>query len=213
MHSYNTFKSQLSETCINFPNLQIKTKEGKQYLKGTIDILNSEQKTVRSFLIEIHWTEKFPYRFPKLFEVGGDIPCLADYHKYPDNSCCITVEPDEILECKQGISVTKFIVKHVIPYFANQCYKMIYGIYKDEYPHGKNGIIMYYENLMKTTDKDTWIKYVKYAFGEEKFLIGRNDLCLCGSGIKFKRCHNIVFDKLRQIGKGNILIHFASITI
>jgi hypothetical protein len=211
--NYSLFESLLSDACKQFSNLRIKLKDGKQYLKGTIDILNSEQKLVQSFLVEIHWVKGFPYRFPMLFEVGGSIPCHPDWHKYSDNSCCITVEPDEIIQCKCGISVILFINQYVIPYLANQCYKKLKGKYNDEFPHGKSGLIVYYTDLMETSDKDKWIQYVKYAFGIDVIKAERNDPCICGKGKKFKNCHNVIFDKLRQIGRDNILNHFMQITI
>lgn len=202
---YNQFESQLSNVVKCFPNLRIKTKEGKQYLKGTLDIFNTEQEFVQSFLIEIHWAKGFPSRFPALFEVGDSIPCGPDWHKYENNSCCITVEPSEILQCKNGITVSQFISKHVIPYLANQCYKMIEGKYMNEYPHGLKGLNVFYTDLMGTADTSKWSKYINYAFGASPLNIGRNLPCICGSGKKFKVCHNIVFDKIRQIGIVQIL--------
>ncbi len=206
-NSYIIFENQLASAYLDFPNLRIKVKDGKKILKGIIDIENSEHKVVQSFLIEIHCSKGFPYRFPILFEVGNDIPCDVDWHKYSDNSCCITVQPDEILQCKNGITISQFIKNNVIPYFANQYYKKITGNYKDEFPHGKEGLIKYYSELMKTMDKNKWIKYVNYTFDIEKIKIGRNDLCFCGSSVKFKKCHNLVFEKIKAIGKNNIMNH------
>lgn len=208
---YKIFENQLADTCLELPNLRIKTKNEQKYLQGIIDIKNSEQETIQSFFIEIYYAKGFPYRFPKLLEVGGSIPCNPDWHKYSDNSCCITVDPDEILQCKHGINIIEFIRKQVIPYLANQCYKKITGKYKDEYPHGNKGIFVFYTALMKTSDQEKWIQYIKYAFGIEKLKIGRNDLCICGSRCKFKKCHQLVFDALRQIGKDNILKHLKVI--
>lgn len=209
MESYERFKEQLSDVSQLYPDLIIKTKNNKQFLKGIIDIPNSNGKIVKSFLIEIHWIELFPYRFPKLYETGGAIPCEADWHKYKDNSCCITVEPEEILACKDGITVLSFIRKQVIPYLANQCFRMLQGRYKDEYPHGEDGYVMFYANLMKTTDTSKWLQYAKYAFDGMSIKPDRNSPCFCGSGMKYKRCHDKVFDKLRSIGKDTLMKHLA----
>lgn len=208
---YSLFESQLTDIQKEFPNLQIKIKNGKKYLKGILDIKNSEQKDVRSFLVEVHHYKGFPYRFPILFEIGGDIPCDPDWHKYNDNSCCITVEPDEILQCHNGITISQFIKNNVIPYLANQCHKKITGKYKNEYPHGKEGLISFYTELMQTSDKNKWIQYIKYAFGIENLKIGRNNSCICGSGKKMKKCHSLVFDKLKLIGRKNIIKHLSLI--
>jgi len=169
-------------------------------LKGTIDVPDSD----KSFLVEIHCTNGFPHRFPKLFEVGGDIPCNSDWHKYPDNSCCITVSPDEILKCKTGISLSTFINDEVIPYLAHQHYRTITGKYIKEYSHHKEGLFEFFNELMKTTDQKLWCDYISCSFGFKKIDMGRNEKCFCGSGIKFKRCHSAIFDKIREIGMKNM---------
>lgn len=212
LDSYEIFNAQLSDVLFHFPDLKVIEKDNKKFLKGVLDIPNSEGEIVYSFLIEIHCTKSFPYRFPKLYEIGGYIPCEADWHKYNDNSCCITVEPEEILICKNGITVLSFIRNQVIPYLANQSYRMLEGEYKDEYPHGTEGYAMFYSNLMKTSDVKLWLQYVNYAFVEMAGKAERNKLCFCGSGIKYKNCHDKVFDQIRCIGKENILKDFYLFT-
>lgn len=209
--SYYLFEKQLIDAIKEFPNLQIKEKGTVKYLKGILDIKNHEQKYIRSFLIEIHYSEGFPYRFPLLLEVGDDINCHPDWHKYDDNSCCIAIEPDEILKCHNGMTITRFIRNEVIPYLANQCYKIITGKYKDEYAHGVEGLISYYTELMKTSDKDKWLQNINYAFNIEKHNIGRNKPCFCGSGKKIKKCHSLIFNQLNLIGRKNLIKHLSKI--
>lgn len=191
-----------------YPDLKIKEKDKRQFLKGIIDISNIDNETIKNFLIEIHWKPLFPFRFPKLFETGGDIPCKADWHKYSDNSCCLTVEPEEILLCKDGISVLSFIQRQVIPYLANQCYRVIEGNYKNEYPHGYEGVRVFYTELMKTSNVSKWFEYLDYAFYKKSFNNERNKPCFCGSGLKYKRCHDMIFNQLRIIGKERLTNDF-----
>ncbi len=210
--SYKLFESQILDACRIYKHLRIRVNDGKQYLVGSIDVYNVDKIFVSSFLVEIHWNEGFPYRFPTLYEVGGDIPVNADWHKYTDNSCCLTVEPDEIEKCARGITVLKFIEQIVLPYLANQLYRKTEGHFFDEYPHGSLGLIRYYTELMGTSDSKKWIEYLEYAFGKKKLSIGRNETCICGNGKKFKKCHNKVFERLRIIGLGNIIRNIKSIT-
>src|SRR6202008_2239035 len=113
-----------------------KDENGISILKGVLDIPNDHNEIVDSFLIEIHFVKCFPYCFPVLYEIGGRIPDEADWHKFQDGSCCITVAPDEKLKCKNGINVSQFIRQHAIPYFANYLYKKITTKYKNgEYSH------------------------------------------------------------------------------
>lgn len=193
--SYNLFVSQLNDACANFPNLKIKENENKKILKGTVTINNSDNTANKSYLIEIHWQDGFPFKFPVLYEVGDDIPCEADWHKYSNNSCCITVDYDESLKCKNGITVLQFIKTEVIPYLANQWYRQISGKYKSEYSHGEKAHIEFMFDL---------------AFGGKKINIGRNDKCFCSSNKKYKKCHEPIIEEMQKIGKKNTIEFFKS---
>lgn len=176
--------------------------DGLSFLRGILDIPNDKNEIVGHFLIEVCCSEKFPFRFPILIETGGEIPNGADWHKYNNGSCCITVLANEILICKNGIGVAFFIEKYVIPYFANYIHKRLTGEYKNgEYAHGIEGISQFYESLMKTANRDLWIQYFKNVFQELRVECGRNDPCFCGSGGKYKQCHLEVFNNLWQIGE------------
>ena len=205
-----TFQNELSEAITKFPNLSIRHIKGEAILKGILDISDENSVVIGSFSVEMHPTEKFPYRFPKLFEVGGDIPCNADWHKYSDNSCCITIEQDEILECKNGITILYFIEQMVIPYFANQLYKIKTGKYLNEYPHGKDGVRLFYAELFKSNDIKFWCICFEHAFN--KVQMRRNDKCYCKSGVKYKKCHLVVEEKLNIIGKQKVIIDINWIT-
>lgn len=206
LDSYSNFSQQLNDVVKKYPNLTIKSKNGISYLKGILDITNDENIDVGSFSIEIKWKAGFPYCFPILFEVGNDIPNIDDWHKYADSSCCITVEADEILECKNGITLLQFIKNHAFPHLANQLYRKKFGTYKNgEFSHGISGIIQYYNGLMKTSNSEKWIEYFDIAFRGKKIKCGRNDLCFCGSKDKYKKCHNKVFETLHSIGYKQVL--------
>lgn len=197
------FKKELPKVVESYPNLTIKEHDGKDYLKGILDILNENGDVLGSFLIEIHSHEKFPYRFPKLYEVGREIPVHADWHKYSDNSCCLTVEPDEIIICKNGMSVSSFIKEIAVPYFANQLYRRAEGIFFNEYPHGTKGFRVFYNNLFKSEDVSFWLDCLKHTFKSKKSM--RNENCYCDSGMKFKSCHLKVEEKLRVLGLNKVL--------
>jgi hypothetical protein len=199
----HAFDNALSEVITKFPDLSIRQIKGQAILKGILDISDESSVVIGSYSVEIHPTEKFPYRFPKIYEVGGDIPCNADWHKYSDNSCCITVEQDEIIKCKNGITLLDFIEKMAIPYFANQLYRIQTGRYLSEYPHGKKGVALFYAELFKSTDINFWHKCFEHAFS--KVQMRRNDECYCESGVKYKKCHMVVEEKLHFIGKQKVI--------
>jgi hypothetical protein len=207
------FSEQLIEAVNKYPNLRIIYDDsGMPFLQGILDIPNDINETVGYFLIELHRSENFPFRFPILFETGGEIPNEADWHKYKDGSCCITVWTDEILKCKNGVTISYFIEKYAIPYFANQIHKKQTGEYKNgEYAHGIKGIFQFYEALFKTSNTDLWIEYFKNAFRNLKVDCRRNDLCFCGSKEKYKNCHSAIFQTLQQIGEKRVFNDFSLI--
>lgn len=197
------FQNELSEVITKFPNLSIRHINGKDILKGILDICDESSEVTGSFSVEIHPTEKFPYSFPKIFEMGDDIPCNVDWHKYSDETCCITVEQDEILKCKNGITLLYFIENMAIPYFANQLYRIKTGKYLNEYPHGKNGVRLFYAELFKSIDIKFWHICYEHAFNKAQ--IRRNAGCYCNNGEKYKKCHMLVEEKLQVIGKQKVL--------
>lgn len=210
--SQTLFNDQLDEAIQYFPQLKKVVGSDGEFLKGILDIPNDEGTIIGSFMIEIKYRNGFPNRFPKLFETGGDIRNEADWHKYPDGSCCITVEPDELLICRNGITVLEFIQKHSIPYFANHYHKLITGKYKNgEYAHGPEGTFQFYSTLFKTSDMKKWIEYYNHVFKKKSIQIGRNDLCFCGSGQKFKVCHEKVFQDLKWLGEKAVGQQFVQI--
>jgi hypothetical protein len=117
------------------------------------------------------------------------------------------------LTCKNGIEVAHFIDKHVVPYFANQIHKKLTGNYKNEFAHGTQGLKQFYSDLFKTPDQNQWPEILRMGFNEKQVKIGRNDPCFCGSGEKFKHCHDQVFVKIRSIGKDRIVEDFKIMMI
>lgn len=209
--SYNAFLGDLITAHQLYPNLRVNSKHGKQFLKGVIDIKDTENIIFCSYLIEIHHAQGYPYRFPVLLEVGNDISCGEEWHKDRNNNCCLTVAPVEILKCKNGYTVSQFIQEWVIPFLANQYHKSITGRYLNEYPHGREGLITFFTELLLTPDQEMWKQYFSYAFGIKRLKNKRNDPCLCGSGKKIKNCHRPIFKVLTQIGETNIKTYFPEL--
>jgi hypothetical protein len=182
-------------------------------LKGILDIANDDQQIIGSFLIEIHCSPDFPFGFPLLYETGKSIKTLAKWHKFPDDRCCITVLPDEILKCKAGISVLSFIRKYAVPYFANFIHRQVTGQYKNgEYEHTPGAALrQFYSELLKTSDPVLWDKYLDMTFYNQRVPCGRNEKCFCGSEKKYKVCHHLIFELLKQVGEKQVTLDFLEI--
>lgn len=205
------FDQHLSAAIQKYPNLSIVGRPGHRYLKGILDVPDETGEIVTSYSVEIKCSQGYPMRFPEAFEVGGDIPMGADYHKGSNNQLCLTVEADEIAQCCRGIDLVGFIDNVLIPHLAHQYYHKLTGAYIREYAHYADGIKEYYTELFGTSDSKVWVHFVKTVFTGGK--VRRNDLCPCGSGKKFKNCHQAAAEKIKIIGKQQVITDLKRLQI
>jgi hypothetical protein len=214
MGSLNTgnnerFIQDIEEACTQFPKFEAASRDdGVVFLRGELDIVDRDGKFWESYQIEIHPTDEYPSRFPLVYETSGKLPPIGDWHINEDTkTCCITVLPEEILICKGGITLSQFLRNNVTPYFFNQTFRRVEGYYcNGEYAHGIYGVFQYYDNILSSgNDLRKAIKLmIQIASGQRP---GRTHNCLCGSKVKFRKCHREAFDKLEGIGKSNLLGH------
>ena len=121
--------------------------------------------------------------WPRVYEVGGRHQTIStkhnveaiDLHFYPDGSCCLGIR----FSPERFLTVERFIDELVIPFLYRLSYVDKNGLLaakKDlwgEYDHGDDGNRQYMKEMLDMASRDP----------------GRNELCPCGSGRKFKRCH------------------------
>lgn len=209
INAKRVFQSQIPEVIEKFPTLRI-TEDEDIYLTGTIDIIDNTGKKWDTFAIEIRPSDGFPYRFPLLFETGNKIPRIPDWHVNGDGSCCVDVEPSEILFCRNGITVLQYLKAKAIPFLSNQAYRRIEGFYASgEYPHGNAGIYKFYSNMLHIQNVQDVLKLLNYIIRNDR--PNRTSLCFCGSRKKFRHCHRESFDKIKLIGDDLIIKHYNKI--
>lgn len=202
MGSYEQFKQDIREAVKLFPDLKITSSDGKEMLKGIYKIVDDEGHEWNAFSIEIHHSEGYPYRFPLLYEIGGKIPKIADWHVNEVGSCCITVPLIEITACKNGLPVSKFIEKHAKPYLFNQAHRIEKGVYaKGEFSHGVYGIWEHYEDLFNEKDKNKILEHLNKI---SKIDFGKSTPCFCARKAKFRKCHQQVFKVFKPLSKSFI---------
>lgn len=185
------------ESC--FPNLQYEA--DPQKIVGELDfcatydiesgkvIIDYSGRTVNRFIrdvfeIEIYLRISDGNGWPKVYEVGGRHHQIAqkwnvkhaDLHFYSDDdSCCLGLK----FPSKTSLGIRDFLEKLVIPFFYRLSYTDIFGLAATrndlwgEYSHGDKGI---WEHRTEISN---------FA----KLNLGRNSLCPCGSGKKYKQCH------------------------
>ena len=121
--------------------------------------------------------------WPEVCEVGGRCESIAekhgirviDLHRFSDSkSCCLGIRHSR----EMNLTVIRFMSNLVIPFFYRLSYVDKYGIEAarenlwGEYSHGKEGYKEHKKDMFYITRRST----------------GKNKLCPCGSGIKYKKC-------------------------
>ena len=145
------------------------------------------------FEIEICLNEIDMNGWPKVYEVGKRYCKIAqeqnidiiDLHIYPeDHNCCLGIKHAD----NHPLRIEPFFHERVIPFFYRLAYVEKFGIEKvrndnwEEYSHGDKGIKEYLAEVLY---------YLRCDFG-------RNDMCPCNSGKKFKKCHFNAVESLNR---------------
>lgn len=112
-----------------------------------------------------------------------------------DGSCCLApnVECQEILT--QDYTLIDFTEKLVIPFFAAQVYFSETGNWPfGDYEHYEKGLVQYYTKKLNVSEQHL-IEALRILCKQRK--IERNDICFCGSGQKYKKCHLDIIEHLK----------------
>ena len=148
-------------------------------------IRNSDSVICDVFEIEIRLDANsvHPNGWPKVFEVGGRANAIAkkccvkkvDLHVNSyDDSCCLGIR----FAREKNLTIDRFLYELVIPFLFRLSYTDQFGIEAarndlwGEYSHGDLGLIEHARNISHLASHK----------------VGRNGLCPCGSGAKYKNC-------------------------
>lgn len=210
--SNTIFNDQLPGVIKEYPCLSIKEKDSIQYLSGNIDLVDQEHILWDTYKVEISPSVNFPYRFPIVYETGGQIPRNIDWHIFErTGNCCIKVVQEEILICHEGISLLSFIKDQLIPYLFNQMYRRKKGFFLNERSHGVFGPGEFYaEKLNVGEDIDLIIKLLQFIESSNKEPLRVSD-CFCGSGKKYRKCHREAYRLLSKLGKEQLTKDIAEL--
>lgn len=200
MNRLSYIKKELEDTLNRFPKLEyrLNNKTKEIYLKGILDICDTNGEYWESFEILVIISEKHPFDIPIVFETGKRIPAGEDRHISNQGECCLDIPHKLIKMARKGIVLSDFIADVVYPYFANQLYFEKEKEYASgEWKHHEDGVIEFYHEELKIKEKKMAIHFLKSIL--RKNIPSRNDLCLCKKD-KFKRCHGDAVNFLISIG-------------
>lgn len=193
------FENDIKAVLDIFSKLKIIDYEGEQFLHGQLDIIDASGKHYDTYTVEIKGSEYYPYRFPKLYETGDSFLKITDWHVYEsDKSCCVDVTPNEIILCKDGLSIVDYIKRFAIPYLANQTFRKREGYYLyGEYSHGIFGRIEFYQSKLKAKNPLELLKMFDLIIKD--YNPSRPAFCPFCYKTKFRTCHRKAFKELQNI--------------
>lgn len=155
---------------------------------GNIELVADNEEILHSFKVRIFLTKEFPYRYPIVWETGGDIPRSVRRHVFPaTHNLCLGVVAEEKILCCNGITLDWFIERILIPRLGDEYCVMNGGDYHHEYSHGKKGDWEFYFKELNTVD----FRFIKtmLVLLNLNILPKSQDECPCGSGLTYNICH------------------------
>lgn len=184
------FLSDLEKVKKQFPFLEYEFRHDKEYpykITNDFEISDHEGNHWGTFRASAYFSQSYPRGFPLLEDHSKAFPWEDDWHISPENGlCCVCgiIEQEEV--AVKGISVSGFVHDYIHPFYANQVYRQEYGEYKNgEYAHDEEGAWQALEEEFNLKDRDE----IRKLLFQMKIKRGRNQVCFCGSGIKYKKCH------------------------
>ena len=188
-------RDQLSEVLEQFPDLRVLYEKGDViHLSGSFPV-KDEKGIIDRYAVEIDVFLDFPEHLPQVREVAGRIPRVQGRHINRDGIACLMV-PEEWYFDSNRDSLLAFFNGPVRNFFLGQslveCGKpWPFG----ERPHGKDGLIEYYGELVGQQNADLILSHLEFL--SRRGFKG-HWLCPCKSGQKVRNCHKEEMLKLRN---------------
>lgn len=173
-------------------------------ISSNFKIIDSENYHWGTFKGSIHFHSSYPKGFALLQDESKTFPWNLDWHIDGQfGLCCVCGPLENIEKSSKGISVLSFIENYVFRFYANQIYRREFGHYKNgDYSHFEEGVWEALEEEFGTSDRSRILTSLK-SMGTKR---RRNEICFCGSGLKFKKCHLYRIQFLKDLAsRSNIL--------
>jgi hypothetical protein len=167
--------------------------------------------------IDVATLVKFPWDYPEWEPVAYDAArrfkarpgkLLVDRHICPDGQCCLWLQPRTKWDSQDPSALGAFLDELTVFFHRQLIYDITGSWPGPEYDHGTNGYVQFIREQL-ADDEALAASLLPVITMQEA--VGRNDLCPCGAGKKFKRCHLEVvgtiqrlvrIDKIKQLFAG-----------
>lgn len=192
------FEQDKASVAEHYPELSYYVSPDKQEvsLSGTL-IIRDCYNVPKRVSIQILFPDSYPAHAPAVYETEGRFPQCADRHMMDDGSFCLFLPLSEELDLAGRHSIIDFL--HQVEVFIDK-HLVAESISRwpgGEWKHGSEGKWQYLHESIGSEDRKLVRKFMQII--REEVEIGRNQTCPCGSGRKYKYCHQTWVKKMRRI--------------
>ena len=193
-------QEQIKELINSYPKLKITNETEDKYVVAGNVFINAKYNNIQladSFDIELNVFKDFPKRIPDIIEKSKKIPSNFQ-HVNPDRKLCLAVNIDMLINLKENKNLLIWFNKYVVSFFFSCIFFNRYGKFPyGERSHGDEGVVEFYQEFFNTKDIKAIFRLLQVIVGKEKQF--KDNLCPCGSYIKYRRCHLKQVEKLQNI--------------
>jgi hypothetical protein len=158
---------------------------GTYTLSPTVNDL-IERGPIASYVVEILFPAAFPKVEPLVREIGNAFPHDEDHHVNLDGTCCVVIW-EVWASSKKNVSVQTYFDGPFRNFFLGQHQKALTGKWPfGEEPHGKNGLIEAFANLLSCSRNEEKIRYLLRLLSKD--WPKGHWKCPCGSGRIVRQC-------------------------
>jgi len=185
-----------ADLALRHPTLHLLGAEGRLVIRGSIRIEHGGAD-LDWFQVEIDLAPLQQSCLPRVKEIGGRIPRIANRHMNDDGSCCVCLPEDYFLRNPGSFDMIAFLDGPVRTYFIAQAL-VERG---DPWPHGEwgHGAIGYEEWFREFLDSLTPDVFRAYLETLSRKKTKGHHPCPCGSGRRLRDCHFWLVLKLQRV--------------
>ena len=188
----------VAEINTSFPYLTVVEHENTITIEGFLKLFDQDNREIDKYAISVQLSNDYPESIPLVFETGNRIPKNADRHFNSETGIACLFLPEERYKFyRKGASISDFITGPVSSFFLGQTYyDLTHNWPAGQRSHGNAGIIEFYSELLKTTNRDTIVNFIEYL---TKPQIKGHWNCYCGSKTKLRDCCLSALNKYREL--------------
>ena len=182
------------------PEKESASLEGDMLFRAECGIPTKIASVVR-FPWDYPGSEPVPFDAAKRFQARPGQQ-FADRHMGPDGQCCLWLPPCSLWDSANPDGLREFLDELAIFFDRQLIYDLTGKWPGPSYGHGTEG---YLEFIREQLGNDASLGDILIPLITMKTEVSPNDVCPCGTGKKFKKCHRHLIERIQgQIGVGRV---------